>query len=107
MSEFFTLDFLLTFAGCGLGAAILTQFVKKLSFLQKIDTQVISAFFAILILQLGMIATTGFTWVTFGMNFLNGILIGLTSNGAYDAVMKMVQGTQDELHNRGVSDDEA
>lgn len=95
MSEFVTWDYMLSFGGCMAATALLTQLVKKFKFLKNVDTQIISCVVAILVLIASQLATGGFTWANFALDFVNGVVIAFASNGVYDAT-KTIFNTPEE-----------
>lgn len=88
MNNFFTWEYLLSFAGCVAGTALLTEFIKKL--FQNLSSkayQLVSYFIALIILICGQIATNQMdTWSVAALDFLNAAVVSLTANGGYDAV---------------------
>lgn len=85
MSEFLTWDYLLTFGGCMAATAVLTQFVKKAPFLQKIDSQFISYVIAVIILVVAQVATGTISWSLVALDIFNGVVVSFAANGVYDA----------------------
>ncbi len=94
MGEFFTWAFLGSFAGAVVGTALLTQFFK--SIFAKLPTQVLSYIIAIVIMALATAATGGFTqsWTVWAMIPFNAVLISLSSNGAYDGIVRAFKGKE-------------
>lgn len=93
MNEFLTWDYLLTFGGCVLGTGIITQFLKKLKWAEAIGTQVISYIVALVILVIAQAATGTFTWQLFALDLFNAVVVSFASNGAYDAIDRIVSKT--------------
>lgn len=85
MDNFFTWEYLLTFAGCVVGTGVLTQFAKPV--MPKIPAQWISFIFALIIMTIGQLATHSFTsWDMIILNIINAVVVSLASNGGYDAI---------------------
>ena len=89
MNEFFTWEFLGTFAGATLATAILTQFFKGV--FDRLPTQILSYILALVVMFCATAATLGFAsdWTVWAMIPLNAVLVSLASNGAYDAVVRV------------------
>lgn len=84
--QFFDPEMLATFAGCVLATGIITQMFKKIGFLVKINTQLISYVVAFLVL-LGATLTLGtFTFSALFLMLLNAAIVSLASNGGFDLV---------------------
>ncbi len=88
MDTFFTWEYLATFAGCVLATGILTEFTKKVCY--KVPVQLISYFFALVILVVSQLATGTLTnWSTVVLDVLNAVVVSLAANGGYDALDTM------------------
>ena len=90
MNEFFTWEFLGTFAGCALAAGIMTQLLKgAVDSLVKLPTQLLAYILALVVL----VAAQGFTGqLTLDSAVLclpNAVLIALAASGGYDAVTRI------------------
>ena len=85
VTEFFTTETVLTFAGCALATGVLTEMIKKLGILLIIPTQAISYIIALLILVGGNLAMGTFTFAGFFLMLINAAVIALATNGGYDA----------------------
>lgn len=96
MSEFLTWDYLLTFSGCVGATAILTQFVKKAAFLQKIDSQFISYMIAVVILVIAQVATGTISWGLVALDIFNGVVVSFAANGVYDATKSITEAVKKE-----------
>lgn len=88
MNEFFTWETLATLAGCSLATGILTQFLKSTI---KIPTQWLSYIIAAILLFAATLFTGGLTLPTGCMVPLNAVIVALSSNGAYSAIMRTKQ----------------
>ena len=86
MNEFLTWDYLLTFGGCVAGTAIVTQFLKKAEWAQKIGAQIVSYVIALIILVVAQLATGTITWQLVALDIFNAAVVSFASNGVYDAV---------------------
>jgi len=90
MSEFFTWVTLATFGGASIGTAIITQFIKEWSFINRIPTQILSYFIALIILLGANYAIGAISgWAEFGIIPLNAILVSLAANGEFAAVKRL------------------
>lgn len=92
MNEFFSWQYLATFAGCTLATSIVTQFVK--GFFQKLPTQLLSYIIALLILYAATYFTGALTGAAAAIIPLNAVLVALSSNGVYSAVTRVLKGKQ-------------
>ncbi len=92
MNEFFSWQYLATFAGCTLATSIVTQFVK--GFFQKLPTQLLSYIIALLILYAATYFTGALTGAAAAIIPLNAVLVALSSNGVYSAVTRVFKGKQ-------------
>lgn len=86
MNEFLTWDYLLSFAGCVTGTALITQFLKNVSFIQKIGAQFISYIIAMVILVVAQIATGTLNWQLIALDVFNAAVVSFASNGVYDTI---------------------
>lgn len=96
MDDFFTWQMLATFAGSAAATGIITQFVK--GWLSKIPMQVISYVIALVILFAATAATTGVHagWTVWAMIPLNAVIVSMSANGAYSAVLRIKDGKPDD-----------
>jgi hypothetical protein len=88
MSDFFTWEMLATLAGCSLATGLLTQFFKNSI---KIPTQWLSYIIAAVLLYAATLFTGGLTLSTGGIIPLNAVIVALSSNGAYSAIVRAKQ----------------
>ena len=84
--EFITWGILGTYAGAVSITAIITQFLKKLPFLKKLDTQLLSYIVALVILEASTIFSGGFHWEVAALCLVNAIVVALARNGTYDVI---------------------
>lgn len=84
--EFVTWGILGTYAGAVSVTAIITQFLKRLPLVKKLDTQLLSYIVALLILEASTIFTGGFRWDVAAICLVNAMVVALASNGAYDVI---------------------
>lgn len=87
MTEFFTWEFLASFAGCTAATALVTQFTKNL--FPRLPTQWLSYFIAVIILVAATIFTVGVNAGNLAIIPFNAILISMASNGAFAAVQRV------------------
>lgn len=90
MNEFLSWEYLLTFGGCVAGTALITQMVKKISFVQKIGAQFASYIIALIILVVAQLATGTMTWQLVALDIFNAAVVSFASNGVYDATATAV-----------------
>ena len=86
MNEFFTWETLATFAGCALATGVLTQSLKGSI---KLPTQWVSYIIAVIILYAATYFTSGLTGSTAAIIPLNAVIVALSANGAYSAVLRV------------------
>ena len=86
MNEFFTWANLATYAGATLATSLITQVVKGIGFIAKIPTRITSYAIAVVILLAATFFTGAFTLETAVLCLINGVVVSLASNGAFDAV---------------------
>ena len=94
MNEFVSWETLGTFAGCAALVVILTQFTKGL--FSKLPTQWLSYIYAAVVMALATIFTTGFSWPTMALIPFNAVIVAMSANGAFTAVMRVVDGKKNE-----------
>lgn len=90
LKEFFTWNGLTTYSGLVLAVTIITQFLKGVGFIDKIPTRFVSYVFAIIVMNLALLFTTGWTWSAFALSFLNAIVVSLAANGFHDALVEEI-----------------
>lgn len=90
MNEFFAWSTLVTFTGCAAATGIITQFLKNT--FQRLPTQWLSYFIAVVILYAATYFTGGMTFSAAAAIPLNAVLVALSSNGAYSAVIRAKNG---------------
>ncbi len=88
MNDFFAWETIATFTGCVAATAVITQFVKTLSFLNNIATQWVSYVIAVILLLGATFFTGALTWASGALIPLNAVMIALSANGAYSAVKR-------------------
>ena len=85
MNDFFTWETLVTLAGCALATGVLTQFLKGSI---KLPTQWVSYIIAVILLYAATYFTGGLTGSTAAIIPLNSVIVALSANGAYSAVLR-------------------
>lgn len=88
--DFFSWSTLVTFTGCSTATGIITQFFKNT--FQKLPTQWLSYFIALMILYAATYFTGELTVSAAAVIPLNAVLVALASNGAYSAVLRVKNG---------------
>lgn len=90
MNEFFTWELLATLAGCTVGTALITQFIKEIPDIRNIPTQFVSFVIAVAILAAATAATVhGVTWQTWAIIPLNAVIVSLSANGGYEVIKRI------------------
>jgi hypothetical protein len=85
MTEFFTWEYLATFAGCVVATGLLTEFLKKIFY--ALPAQGISYVISLVILVVAQLATGDLTsWSVVALDLINAVVVSLTANGGYDAL---------------------
>jgi hypothetical protein len=92
MDQFFTWGTLATLAGASLAVGILTQFFKDAI---KIPTQWLSYIFAVIILAAATLFTGGGDAAVWAIIPLNAVIVSMSANGAYSAVLRVKDGKAD------------
>lgn len=87
-TDFFTWQFLATFAGATAATALITQFVKGM-FPATIPTRLVTYVVALVVIILATFFTGQLTVSSGILSILNAVLITLAANGGYDAITKM------------------
>lgn len=83
-TEFFSWATLSTYAGAVLFATLVTQFVKKISWLQRVPAQVICYVIAVLGLLAGTYFSGALNISTAALCLVNGLVVAVAANGTYD-----------------------
>lgn len=86
MSEFFTWEFIGTFAGIGVFTGVIVQFIKKYI---PIPTQILSWIVAFVGLILAQLFTNTLSLSMAILDVFNAILIGAATSGAYDTAKRL------------------
>lgn len=86
MNEFVTWDMLTGYAGAALAVTVLTQFIKQLPYMDRVNSQIISYAIAVIVMLAAQYFTGTFTPASAVLCIINGAIVALTSNGVYDAV---------------------
>ena len=91
MNEFFTWAALGTCAGATLVVTLITQLLKDLDFIKKIPTRLFSYGVAVVVLFLAAVFSGNLTIDNAVLCLINGVVVSLASNGAFDAVAKKTE----------------
>lgn len=95
MNDFFTWQFLATFAGATAATSLLTQWLKTP--LKKLPTQWLSYIIAAGVLILATMATKwGAPWQEWVLIPFNAVIVSLSSNGAYSVIERVKIGKNSE-----------
>lgn len=87
-TDFFTWQFLATFAGATAATALITQFVKGM-IPATIPTRLVTYMVALAVIILATFFTGQLTISSGILSILNAVLITLAANGGYDAITKL------------------
>lgn len=87
MDQFFSWNYLASFAGVGAFTAIVTGFLKKYV---PIPTQLLAYFVALAGLLLSHAFTSGLSLSTAVLCVFNAVIVGTATSGTYDAVRRVV-----------------
>ena len=90
LTEFFTLEMLLTFAGSVLAVGVITEMFKKIGWFLKIPNQLISYIIALIVLIGGNLALGTFSFSNLFLMVINAVVVSLASNGGYDLATKII-----------------
>ena len=86
MSNFFSWTTLATFAGCVAGTGVIVQFLKNITFVSKLNSQLVSYVVALVLLYASYFFTGQLNASIACIIPFNAIAICMASNGVYDAV---------------------
>lgn len=91
LSEFLTLEAILTFSGLLAVVGVFTEMFKRIGFLVSVPTQLTSYVIALLTLVLGNIALGTFSFPNLLLMVINAGVVSLAANGGYDIVSSVVE----------------
>ena len=97
MNEFVTWSALGTYAGAVMMTALITQFLKQIPLLSKINCQLISYIVAVLLLIGSAVFTNTLTVESGVLAAVNAVMVALASNGAYDAATTGMTKNQESI----------
>ena len=101
MNEFVNWNTLGTYAGAVMMVALITQFVKQIKILEKVNSQIISYVISVLILIGALCFSHSGEAVnpeTIILCFVNAVIVALASNGVYDGVTTGMEKIQEYKH---------
>lgn len=87
--EFFTWDYLATFAGALAVVVLLTQMFKDMGVLQKVPTQLVSWIIAYVVILLAQIFTNTICAQNAVLALFNSAMVSLAANGGFDAIKRI------------------
>lgn len=89
-NEFFSWEYLLTFAGCMACTGVVTQFVKGwLDKLVHIPTQAVAYVVALVVLLAAQFFTGQITPSMAALDLINGVIVAAATSGAYDGAKRL------------------
>ncbi len=95
LSEFFTWEYLATFAGCMVATGLVTQMVKgALDKVVSIPTQLLAWMVAVVILVLAQLFTGTLTVSAGVLSLLNGIAVASATSGTISGVKRLACGKE-------------
>ena len=109
MNEFVNWNTLGTYAGAVMMVALITQFVKQIKILEKVNSQIISYVIAVLILIGANAFADGNNLVTAQgiiLCFINAVMVALAANGAYDATTTGLEKIKKEDDDKYIHEEE-
>lgn len=87
--EFFSWASLLTVSGATAVVTLFVQLTKGLGVIEKLPTQLYSYLIAVLVLLAATVFTRGLTLSSAVLTLVNGLVVSLASNGAYEVIAKV------------------
>ena len=101
MSEFITIESLITFGGAAAAAGAMTELLKpllkKLPF--EISPRIISFFAALIVLTVGFAFGGSREPADYVLCVINAVFVSLSSNGGYDIIRTIVGKEEDDENN--------
>lgn len=91
MNEFFTWEILGTYAGATLLVGLVTQLLKDIPGIDKLRTRLFSYAVAVVVLLLATVFSGNLSVDSAVLCLINGAVVSLASNGAFDAIAKKEQ----------------
>lgn len=91
--EFFDWNLLGSFAGAVFAVSVLTQITKGIPGIVRIPTQLWSYLLSLATLILAQVFTAGICADAIVLAIFNAALISLASNGGYEALVRMKEGS--------------
>ena len=93
--EFFTWEYIATFAGCMACTGVITQFIKNwLDSLVHIPTQLLAYLVALVVLLAAQAFTGALTASMAALDLLNAVLIAAAASGTYDGIRRIGGGDE-------------
>lgn len=98
MGEFMTWANLGTYAGAVLATTLITQFVKQIPYVEKVNPQIVSYIIAVVLLLGAAYFNGQFTVDSAVLCFVNAVITALAANGVYDAATFKKQIIEEYVH---------
>lgn len=86
MSEYFTWDYLATYAGAILAVTLITELIKSWGFIKRIPTRLTAYVIALVVMILALVFTGAATLSSCVLTLINAAVVSLAANGTYDAL---------------------
>jgi hypothetical protein len=84
--ELFTLDFLLTYAGCVLATGLIVQLLKDVIPMQ---TRILSYIVALIVFNVASLALGAWTWQGGALSLFNSVIVAFAASGGYDFIQRI------------------
>lgn len=86
MNDFVTWAGLGSYAGAVTITTIVTQFLKKIPGINRMNSQLLAFIVAVLILEASVVFSGGWQFETAVLSLVNAVVVALAANGTYDAI---------------------
>lgn len=97
MQELFDWELIASFTGATAAAAIITEFIKKLTWEllpnSKIPTFFISYLLSVALVNIAAKAMNTWNWQSLALSFVNGMVISFAANGLHDNIAALSRRT--------------
>ncbi len=84
MNELLSWQSLSSLSGATAATAVITEELKELPFIKRVPARLLSVIVAILIMELSLLFTEGFSFSSAVLGLFNGVFVSLGANGTYD-----------------------
>lgn len=84
--DFVTMNVFNSYAATVTITTIITQFLKQIPVINKCNPQLLAFIVAVVLLETAAVFSGGWEFETAVLSLINGVVVALASNGAYDAI---------------------